>query len=66
MDGIEKDNAGKLRVLRIDVQTQTGQVLAANFKFLFTPTFIFFDGKGAESWRSVGRIDPQKIKDSLR
>ena len=66
MDGIEKDNAGKLRILRIDVQSQTGQVLAANLKFLFTPTFIFFDGKGVETWRIVGRVDPQKIKDSLK
>lgn len=66
MDGIEKDAAGKLRVLRIDVQSQVGQSLAAKLKFLYTPTFIFFNNQGVEIWRSVGRIDAQKVKDSLR
>ncbi len=66
MDGIEKDQAGKLRVLRIDVQSQTGQAIAKEMQLLYTPTFVFFDSQGAEAWRTVGRIDPQKVSESLQ
>ena len=65
MDGIEKDNAGTLRVLRLNIQSQTGQALAAQMRFAFTPTFILFDSKGAELWRAVGRIDPRQVQSSL-
>lgn len=65
MDGIETDYAGKLRVLRIDAQSQTGQALAAQMGLIFTPTFVFFDSQGSEAWRSVSRIDPRKVKESL-
>jgi thioredoxin-related protein len=66
VDGIEQDFAGQLTVLRVDAQSQTGQALARQMQMLFTPTFIFFDTQGSEAWRSVGRIDPQKVKDSLQ
>ena len=30
------------------------------------PTYIFFDAKGNEVWRTIGEIDPQKVRDSVK
>jgi hypothetical protein len=65
VDGIEKEYAGKLEVIRLDVQSQAGQALGAELDFRFTPTFIFLDGLGQELWRGVGALDPQRVRDSL-
>ncbi len=65
MDGIEQQAAGKLTVVRLDVQSQAGRELGAALDFRFTPTFIFLDGQGKETWRAVGRLDPKRVLESL-
>ena len=65
MDGIEADHAGRLRVLRLDVQDATGKALADEYAVLGTPTFIFLDAQGSELWRSVGTIDAARVAESL-
>lgn len=65
MDGIEKDYAGELVILRVDVQDPIGQALAREYNFLATPTFIFFDASGNELWRSIGQLDPQQVAQSI-
>lgn len=65
MDGLERELSGKLDILRINIQEPVGRELAPAYDFEYTPTFIYFDAKGNEVWRSIGEIDPQKVRDSL-
>jgi len=65
VDRIEIEFTGKLRIIRLDIQSPAGHALADRYRFQFTPTFIFFDGQGEERWRAVGRLDPQQVRQSL-
>jgi len=65
VDGIEQDDAGKLLVIRLDVQSQVGRELGAAMDFRFTPTFIFINAQGQELWRSIGQLDPKRVQESL-
>ena len=66
MDGLENELGDKLHIIRIDIQQQVGRELAPVYGFEYTPTYIFFDAKGNEVWRSIGEIDPQKVRDSVK
>ncbi len=65
MDGLEQQLSGKLDIVRINIQDRVGRQLAPVYDFEYTPTYIFFDAKGNELWRSIGEIDPQKVRDSV-
>lgn len=65
VDRIEADYQGRLLVIRLNVQEDVGRELASRYMFNFTPTFIFFDSQGNELWRSVGDIDPNRVRQSL-
>jgi thioredoxin-related protein len=66
VDGIEQQYKGRLNVIRLDIQSDTGRALASVYGFQYTPTFIFFDGQGKELWRSVGQLDPNQVRSSLK
>jgi thioredoxin-related protein len=66
VDGIEEQFKDRLVVIRLDIQSQTGQTLAPLYGFQYTPTFIFFDLHGNELWRSIGELDPAKVSESLK
>jgi thioredoxin-related protein len=66
VDGLENELGNKLLIIRLDIQQPVGRELAAAYGFEYTPTYIFFDGRGKELWRSIGEIDPQKVQDSLK
>ncbi len=65
MDGIQQEMGDKLLIIHANVQEQTGRELAAIYNFEYTPTFIFFDAKGNELWRTIGEIDPQRVRTSV-
>ena len=65
VDGLENELGQKLHVIRINIQDQIGHELAPVYDFEYTPTFIFFDSKGNELWRSIGEINAQKVRDSV-
>lgn len=65
VDGIEREHAGRLRVIRLDVQESAGRTIADRFGLRVTPTFVLFDSQGAEVWRSVGIVDPARVRQSL-
>ena len=65
VDGIEREFEGQLKVIRIDIQESTGQILGDKYHFKYTPTFIFFDSQGDEQWRTIGAIDPGEVRRSL-
>jgi thioredoxin-related protein len=55
-----------LHIIRLNVQEPVGRELAPVYGFEFTPTFVFFDAQGNELWRTVGRFNPQQVRDSLK
>lgn len=59
------DLGTKLHVLRINIQEPVGRELAPVYHFEYTPTYIFFDATGNELWRTVGEIDPQRVRESV-
>ena len=65
MDGLESELGTKLYVLRVNVQDPVGRELAPVYDFEYTPTYLFFDATGHELWRTIGEIDPQKVRDSV-
>ncbi len=65
MDGLETELGSKLRIIRLNVQDSVGRELAPVYHFEYTPTFIFFDARGNELWRSIGEIDPARVRASL-
>ena len=66
MDGLENELGDKVHIIRIDIQQTVGRELAPVYGFEYTPTYIFFDAKGNEVWRTIGEIDPQKVRDSVK
>lgn len=65
MDGLELELASKVVFIRLNIQESVGRELAPIYDFEFTPTFIFFDARGNELWRSIGSLDPQTVRDSV-
>ena len=65
MDGLEKELSGRLDIVRINIQEPVGRELAPVYDFEYTPTYIYFDSKGTELWRTIGEIDPQKVRDTV-
>jgi thiol-disulfide isomerase/thioredoxin len=65
VDGIEEEFKGQLIVQHVNVQDSIGKSLAKKYGFLATPTFILFNEKGVEVWRSIGGIDKMKIAQFL-
>ncbi len=65
MDGLEQELGTKIHILRLNIQDQVGRELAPVYDFEYTPTYIFFDAQGHELWRSIGEIDPQRVRQSL-
>jgi thioredoxin-related protein len=48
------------------MQSAAGSTLAPIYNFQYTPTFIFFDAQGKEVWRSVGQLDVNQLRDTLK
>jgi hypothetical protein len=62
VDGLEQELAGRLRVIRLNVQDPVGKALAGELGFRMTPTFVFFDAQGVEAWREIGRLDATRVR----
>ena len=62
VDGLEQELAGRLRVIRLNVQDPVGKALAGELGFRMTPNFVFFDAQGVEAWREVGRLDAARVR----
>jgi thioredoxin-related protein len=65
VDGLEQELEGQVIFIRLNIQEEVGRELAPLYGFEFTPTFIFFDAQGNELWRTVGDIDPEKVRQSV-
>jgi len=65
VDAVEREFAGKLKVIRVNVQDPVGRQLAGAYDLEFTPTFVLFDSQGQQVWRSVYNLDPAQIRAHL-
>jgi thioredoxin-related protein len=65
VDAMESELRAKLKIVRVDVQETIGRELAPVYSFEYTPTFILFDSQGHELWRTIGEIDPQRVRGAL-
>jgi thioredoxin-related protein len=65
VDGIERQHAGQLIVVRLNVQDPSARPWLSRFGFQATPTFVLLDASGNEVWRSVGSIDPERVAEAL-
>lgn len=65
VDQAEKQYAGKLLIIRINIQDAVGMELKPVYDFHYTPTFIFFDEKGDERWRVIGTFDAAKLQQEM-
>lgn len=65
MNGLQAELGGQLEVIKVDVFTAAGRELTAEYSSIATPTFIFFDPDGNEVWRSIGSLDPDRVRASL-
>ena len=65
VDGIERDNQGRLTVVRIDILEPESDPWKKQFGFQYTPTFVLLDGSGEVLLRSVGAIDPVEVQRAL-
>jgi len=64
VDGLEAEFEGQLRVVRVNVQSDSGEEFARQYGN-FTPTFVFFDPQGEEVWREIGLIDAEQVRQSM-
>ena len=65
MNGLKEEFPESLQVVSVDVQSALGHELVREYGS-FTPTFVFYDEQGNELWRSIGTIDADKVRQSLR
>jgi len=65
VDGLEAELGSRLQIIRLNLQSEVGRNLAPAYGFQLTPTFIYFDSNGSEVWRSIGSLDPLKVRLSL-
>lgn len=54
VDGIEKDLAGKVKVLRLNMLSKSGREFASRYDVKGAPTTLVIDGAGAIVHRHAG------------
>lgn len=65
VNGLRTELDQQLVILQVDIYTAAGRELSAEYNGVFTPTFVFFNPDGEEVWRTVGSLDPEKVRASL-
>lgn len=43
-----------MRVVRVDIESPSAQLIAQRYGLRATPTYVLLDGAGREVWRKVG------------
>lgn len=66
VDRLEQELRGRLVVQRVNIQSDSGKNLAAQYDVEATPTFIFLDAAGKEQWRGFGMLDATEIRTLLK
>lgn len=66
VDGLEAELGDQIVIIRINIQQAIGRDLAPVYGIEFAPTFILFDSQGNESWRQIGGLDTDRVRDAVR
>lgn len=66
MERLEKDFAGKVRVVFYDVWTKEGRPYAAQYGIRAIPTQVFLDRDGNEFYRHLGYFPYEEIVELLK
>ncbi len=66
MDGLERDLAGHLHVISLDIHDPVGRQVGSLFGLEFTPSYVLLDGEGHEIWRKVGVLRADEVTGRLR
>ncbi|MBI5712103.1 MAG: hypothetical protein HZC38_01565 [Chloroflexi bacterium] len=66
MDSIETNIKDKANVIHLNIQSEIGQLYASRFNARTVPTFVMLNSKSEVAWTMVGRVDPNKVYDSLK
>ena len=62
VDGLQKQYANRVRIVRVDLLTPAGRELADRYGFRLTPFYAGFDANGKMTWTQTGlALIPQKI-----
>lgn len=62
VNGLEKEWAGTVRVVQVNIQNNESRALVDRLDARFTPTFVLFDAAGEEVWRAVGTINADEVR----
>jgi len=66
VDGLERDLAGRLHVISVDIHDPVGRQVGGQFGLEFTPSYVLFDSEGREIWRKVGVLRADEVTGRLR
>ena len=66
MDGLERDLAGRLQVVSLDIHDPAGRQVGGQFGLDFTPSYVLFDAAGVEVWRKVGVLNAVEVIGQLQ
>ncbi|MCL4303731.1 MAG: hypothetical protein KJ077_49050 [Anaerolineae bacterium] len=61
VDGLERDLAGRARVVRLDLLSSLGRQAAHHFGVRGLPTLLVVDGKGQVILTQVGLLRPGEV-----
>jgi len=61
VDGIERELAGRARVVRLNMLSAEGRELAMRWGVRGVPTLIVLDGRGETILRQVGRLQKDAV-----
>jgi len=65
VDGLSRQYANRVRIVRADLLTPAGRDLADRYQFNFTPYFVGFDARGNVAWTLRGRVPTPDMLDLL-
>jgi len=65
VDRLEAEYPERLQVIRVDIQSTAGKMVASEYGLFLTPSFIFFGAEGQEIIRTVGSLDINQIRTLL-
>lgn len=62
VDRLEEQYPGKLKIVRVDIQSTAGETIAREFGLFLTPSFLLFDAQGKEVARTAGSLDVNRVR----